>query len=217
MEQGEMNRVTIALQFASPGYIGQPYWPARNTLININKEVHPKLSDAKKQSAILASCEKRGISPDEYQNLIYQAGRPFYTNGNGQIVIPERVFQSFINNASMAAPKAVPRVMSKGLTFIGIKIADGHLRTGKKQQDGSFNRFVKLEESNQRSWSESPFIENFAAEGILLVDPEVIKPDDLRKLLEWGGKWIGIGSARPQGFGRFQIGRWEEAVHAKVA
>jgi hypothetical protein len=110
----------------------------------------------------------------------------------------------------MEAPKAIPRIAAKGLTFIGIRVQGGHLATGKQAADGSFDRFVKNQESNQRQWASSPYIRDFAATGRLQVDPEVIEPEKLKKLIEWGGKWIGIGSARPQGYGRFQVARWEE-------
>ena len=205
-----MQNVSITLKFGEPGYIGLPYWPELNTLINISKDVHPKLGDQKKQQAILAACEKRGITPEQYEDLKTRSARPFYSNGTGEIVIPERVFQSFLNHASMLAPKAVPSIKSKGLTFIGIRVLGGHLHTGKNAADGTFDRFVKNEESNQRMWCSTAFIANFMLEGGLQVDPEVIKPDDLRKLVEWGGKWVGIGGARPQGYGRFQVIEWGE-------
>jgi hypothetical protein len=204
-----MITVTVGLYFDKPGYIGLPYWPEKNTLINLAKEVHPKLADAKKQAALSAALEKRGLTMQDYQNLVVQSERPFYTNGSSEIVIPERILQSFINHASMEAPKAIPRVMSKGLTFIGIKVAGGHLSTGMHKASGEFSRFVKMAETNQRSFSSTPYIAEFTATGRLNVDPEVIEAERLRKLLEWGGKWVGMGSARPQGYGRFSVAKWE--------
>lgn len=208
-----MTNVEVKLRFSEPGYIALPYWPAKNTLINIMKNVHPKLADTKKAAALRASCEKHGVSESEFQQMLIDAERPFHTrNGPGsEIVIPERIFQSFINHCSMEAPKAVPRITEKGLTFIGIKVEGGYFHTGKKAPDGTFDRFVKNQESNQRQWASSPFIREFTASGILKVDGEVIAPDKLLKLLEWGGKWIGIGSARPQGYGRFSVMEWNEA------
>jgi hypothetical protein len=207
-----MKTIGISLHFTDPGYIGMPYWPAKNTVINIAKEVHPKLGDSKKAAAVRASCEKHGISEADYRQMLIDAERPFYTrNGEGsEIVIPERIFQSFLNHSSMEAPKAVPRISAKGLTFIGVRVRGGYLATGKKAPDGTFDRFVKNQESNQRQWASSPYIHDFAAIGVLQVDPEVIEPEKLKKLIEWGGKWIGIGSARPQGYGRFQVMRWVE-------
>jgi hypothetical protein len=209
-------KIQIALEFAEPnskGYIGKPYWPERNTLINIAKDVNPKLGEAKKAAAVAAACEKRGVTPEQYTKLIERAARPFYTRDEtraGEIVIPERAFQSFINHASMEAPRAVPRVPEKGLTFIGVRVNEGFFHTGKTEKDAQlFERFVKNEESNQRMWSSDPFIVNFSARGVLILDETIIKSEELKKLLEWGGHRVGIGGARPQGFGRFRISRWD--------
>lgn len=207
-----MRKINVALGFRDSGYIAKPYWPERNTLINITKDVHPKLGDAKKQQAIAAACEKRGITVEEYQRILDKAEWPFYTkNGRaGEIVIPERIFQSFLNHASMTAPRAIPRIPQKGLTFIGVKISGGSFSTGKTEADAQkFERFVKLEESNQRTFSSDKYIIDFQAQGILELDEEVINATDLKKLVEYGGRWIGIGGARPQGYGRFVVERWE--------
>ena len=194
------------------GYIGQPYWAEKNTEINIMKLVHPKLGDTKKAAAIRAACEKNGIDPEKFSELQAAASRPFYTvdgNRDSEIIVPQRVFQSFLNHASMEAPKAVPKIDAKGLTFIGVKVSNGYFTTGKTVKDAQkFERFVKLEESNQRTFSTSLHIPNADATGVIELDEEVITADNLFKLVEWGGRWIGIGSARPQGYGRFTITRW---------
>jgi hypothetical protein len=211
-------KIAIKLTFGELGYIGKPFWPERNTLINISKDVHPKLAGAKREAAIAAACEKRGLSPENYREIQERAARPFYTANearDGEIVIPARVFQSFLNNASQEAPKVIPKIASKGLTFVGVKVSNGNggawLRTGKKESDAKmFSRFTKLEESNQRSWQEDAYIYDFDAEGVIDLDESVIKSGDLRKLVEYGGRWYGIGSARPQGYGRFTVTRWEE-------
>lgn len=209
---GAVVRIDAAFGFRASGYIGKPFWPERNTLINIAKDVHPKLNEVKKKQAILAACEKRGITPEEYERICDKASWPFYTDGDreAEIIIPARVFHSFLNHTSMAAPKAIPRITEKGLTFIGVHIQGGAFHTGKTEADSlRFERFVKLEESNQRSFSSDPYIIDFQAQGVIELDTEVITASDLRKLVEYGGRWIGIGGARPQGFGRFVVERWE--------
>jgi hypothetical protein len=208
-----MVKVQVAFNFNGSGYIGLPYWPERNTIIDIGKDVHPKLGATKKEQALLAALEKRGLNKEQYEEMQKKAERPFYTvdgSREGTIAIPERIIQSFINNASMQAPKAIPRVSDKGLTFIGVKIADKMMVTEKTITDAKlFERFVKMETSNQRNWCSSFYIDDFIARGIFSVDEEIIMPDDLKKLIEWGGKQIGIGSARPQGYGRFQVAGWD--------
>ena len=213
-----MVKVNVTLAFDQElGYVGKPFWPEITTLIDISHDVHPKLGDAKKAAAVLAACEKRGITPDQYAEIVARSKRPFYTADeslDGEIVIPTRVFQSFLNNASQECPKAVPKIRAKGLTFVGIKISDGKtgrfLRTGKTVKDAlPFSRLVKLEESNQRSQQTDLYIADFDAAGVFTVDEEVIKVDDLRKLIEYGGRWYGIGSCRPQGYGRFTVKVWD--------
>ena len=41
------------------------------------------------------------------------------------------------------------------------------------------------------------------------MDEEIIKSADLQKLMEYGGRMYGIGTARPQGYGRFAVTCWE--------
>ena len=209
-------KVNVAFHFLESGYIGLPFWPERNTLINVSKDVNPRLGDAKKAAALNAALEKRGITPEQYERIIQRASRPFYTStdaddGSGEIIIPQRIFQSFLNHASMKVPRVIPRIAEKGLTFIGIKVADGFFRTGKTIKDTKvFARFVKMEESNQRSFCESQYIIDFSATGILSVDESIIKSNELQRLCEYAGRYIGIGSARPQGFGRFLVNKWEK-------
>jgi hypothetical protein len=213
-----MTRIEVSLHFGEPGYIALPYWPARDMLINIMKPVHPKLGDTKKAAAVRASCEKLGVTQEQYEQILIDAVRPFHTvNGAGsEIIIPERIFQSFLNHSSMEAPKVVPRITEKGMTFIGVKVDGACFHTGKKAPDGSFDRFVKNQQSNQRQLTSSPYIRDFMATAVLKVDGEVIAADKLKKLVEWGGKWIGIGSARAQGYGRFSVAAWQELSTANA-
>jgi hypothetical protein len=207
--------VDVALSFTS--YIGLPYWPERNFLINVGKEVHPKLQGEKREAALRASIEKMGKTMEEYERAKIRAARPFYTLddrnpdlGDGEIIIPERHFLSFLNHVSQTAPKAIPRISNKGLTFIGVRFATTGFSTAKTISNAKvFGRFVKMEESNQRSYCESLYIDNFVAEGRLRVDESIIRVPDLLKLVQYGGKYVGIGSARPQGYGRFTVTRWD--------
>lgn len=192
-------KVTVTLSFPDLGYCGKPFWAEKNLLINIAKEVHPKLSEDKKQAAVNAACEKRGIRREDYADLVEKAARPFYTvsgTRDSEIIIPQRMFQSFLSNASQVAPKAVPRIPSKGLTFMGVRVSDGNggkfLRTGKTEKDArKFERFVKPEESNQRSLSSDDYIADFQATGVLDIDEESSCP---RNSASWSSG-VAAGSA----------------------
>src|ERR1035437_6615191 len=159
-------KINLALQFNERGYVGKPFWPEISTLISISHDVHPKLGDAKKAAAVLAACEKRNITPAGYADIRERSTRPFYTANDqrdGEIVIPARVFQSFLNNTCQSAPKALEAYKSKGLTFVGVKPGDGNggrfLRTGMTVKDALiFSRLVKLETSNQRSRQDDAYI-----------------------------------------------------------
>ena len=67
---------------------------------------------------------------------------------------------------------------------------------------------MKLEESNQRSWQTNPYIVDFQATGEMFCDTTMLKTDDLRRMIDWGGKVVGIGAARSQGYGRFEVIEW---------
>jgi len=69
---------------------------------------------------------------------------------------------------------------------------------------------VKLEKSNQRSWQENWFIDNFEAQGVFQVDERMVTVEKLRSMVEWGGIFVGIGASRGQDYGRFELVKFEE-------
>jgi hypothetical protein len=183
--------VDVSLQFDK--YIAQPYWPERNLLINVARQLHPKWNESKREQGIAAALEKLGKTRQEYNRALIRAVRAFYTIkdqnpdlGDGEIIIPARQFLSFLNHASMKCPKHIPKIAEKGLTFRGIRsIGVEGFTTGKTKADAEvFSRFVKLEESNQRTLSGSPYIADFKARGTIQVREDVIFPDKLRTLVE---------------------------------
>jgi hypothetical protein len=109
-------------------------------------------------------------------------------------------------------PKAMHgNMQNRGDVHAAVRIADCKLLTGKTLKDSKlFIRPVKLEGSNQRTESRSPYIQDFTASGTLLVDEFYISCDELKRLLETGGRAAGIGSARIMGFGRFTVSQWEQ-------
>jgi len=218
-----VKHVNVKLKFDTPesGYIAKPFCPELSTVINVAKDVHPKLGEAKKQQAVLAALEKRGLTKDEWDTIQELAKRPFYTidgTRKGEIIIPQRIFRSFLNHASMKCPKAIPSIKERGMTFIAVTVEShgkhggAHFLTGQTEKDAiEFTRLVKLEESNQWTPATDLYIRDFEASARIGIEEEVITSEDLKKLTEWGGYWIGIGSARPQGFGRFTVTQWEAA------
>jgi hypothetical protein len=39
----------------------------------------------------------------------------------------------------------------------------------------------------------------------------MLSPKDLRSMIEYGAKYLGIGAARSQAFGRFAVQKWESS------
>ena len=68
--------VTIRLK----NYIAHPFWPARNTCIDIEKKsgVNRQKSDEKRIAALKAECEKTGITYERYLELRIEAAEQWY-------------------------------------------------------------------------------------------------------------------------------------------
>lgn len=213
---GAQTKVKVGLQFGDLGYIAKPMTEERNMLINIGKNMHPKWKNEKRQQALQAELDKRGLTMADYERIQMRAARKFYTNtdaddGSGEIVIPRRHLMGMLVQTLKVAPKnAIPKV-DQGLLHVGFHmVGEDYLRTGKTAKDAKkFSRFVKMEESNQRAWEEDHFIYDFTATGTLLLDDSCFRSEDVEKILEWGGKYVGLGSSRNQGYGRFIVAYWD--------
>jgi hypothetical protein len=214
---GGKTAVRIALTFGEEGqgYIGLPYWPELATLINIGKEIHPKLKGAKREQALQAELDKRGLTKADYDRLVLRSQRKFYTAddndlGAGEIVIPRHVLTGMMVQTVKRAPKnAVPQI-NTGLLHVAFQLKDGWLTTGKTKNDAKiFSRFVKNEQSNQRRYEQTPYIYDFVATGTALIDESLVSADDLFRVFEFGGRYVGVGSARDQGYGRFLVNAWD--------
>jgi hypothetical protein len=216
-QPGSKTAVRIALTFGELGYAGLPYWPELATLIDISKEVHPKLKGAKRQQAIEAELIKRGLTQADYDRLVLRSQRKFYTADNsddygaGEIIIPRHVLAAMMVQTVKRAPKnAVPQV-STGLIHVAFQLDKGWITSGKTKADAKlYQRFVKNEESNQRRWDETPYVPNFTATGTALIEESLVSADDLFRIVEFGGRYVGIGSCRDQGYGRFIVSAWDK-------
>jgi hypothetical protein len=108
------------------------------------------------------------------------------------------------------APKnAVPQV-NTGLIHVGFQLKDAWLFTDKTKADAKkFSRFIKNQESNQRRYDESPYIFDFTATGTAIIEESLVSVEDIQKIVEFGGRYVGVGSSRDQGFGRFLVSAWD--------
>jgi hypothetical protein len=199
--------IKVELKFKS--YIAHPMTRERSQVISIQKVsgVNRVRSEENRKQTLAAELEKRGMSEADYAVLQQKANAQFFTTGDGEVYIPGRNFQSFLCHIAHVAPKAV-RVINYQVVRTAVQCSD--LLTGKTEADAKlFGRYVRLEESNERSWQENQFIEDFVASGTISLDETMVAPKDLRSMIEYGAKYLGIGAARSQAFGRFTIQKWE--------
>lgn len=206
-------RVRIGLQFIKKGYIAQPFWTELKTIISIQKTsgFNRLKAEQKRRQALTAELEKREMTMEQYDAIVARSKRPFYRvddSETGEILIPGDNFQAYLANIAHRAPRAVAK-MDPQSCRVAVEVEDPGLLTGKKEPDGIYTRFVKNEESNERMLAESPYIKDFIARGTIIVNTEMIAVDDLRRMIEYGGRWIGIGAARPMGYGRFLVSSWD--------
>lgn len=206
-------RVRIGLQFIKKGYIAQPFWSELKQIIGIQKTsgFNRLKNETKRRQALLAELEKRNLTEADYDEMVAKSKRPFHRLGDseqGEIYIPGDNFQAYLANIAHRAPRAVAKVDPQNCR-VAVEVEGPGLMTGKTAPDGIYSRFVKNEESNERMLAESPYIKDFVATGNLVINTEMIDPKDLQRMIEYGGRWIGIGAARPMGYGRMVISNWE--------
>jgi hypothetical protein len=195
-------------------YIAHPFWPARNTCIEVEKKsgVNRQKSDEKRLAALKAECSRQGLTYEQYLDLRKQASEQWYRNGVGVIYIPRHQISGALVQTIGTAPKALRGQFDRDNFRALVQIGD--FTTDRTAADGVFSRFVKLEGSNQRSWQENEFIgcyldkgEPFEASGTIAVENEK-QAETVKALLAAVVEQVGIGAARKMGFGRGRIADW---------
>lgn len=201
---------TYKLDVLLHSYIGHPYWPERERVINITKMsgMSRARSDANRRKALETWLKENGMTFADWEGLQEIADRPFYTDSTGQIVIPELHVISMIVAACDSA-RAAQRPISPDQVRSAITVSPW--ATGKKEPDKVWERFAVVTAgtgqklSNQRALRVNPFIEATACTGTVMLNQALVSPDKFRKLLDYAGTDIGIGASRKMGFGRFTI------------
>ena len=213
--------IDIALTFEK-GYIADPYVPAREQLINIQKisGMNRAKSEDKRQQSLKDYLQRQGMSHEAYLALESAAKEPWYRNGAG-IIIPSHQFYGCLieacSNASATLRPCDPNNLRHVLT-----VSDLH--TDRETHDGIFQRLVMPKSgtgqplSNQRALRENPFISHFTATGTLAYFPDDLRGqgETLSEFLSWAGQRIGVGASRKMGYGRFVVTTWEPQEAAPV-
>ena len=196
-------------------YIGHPYWPERERLINITKEsgMSRARSDANRNKALETYLKNHNMTVADYERLEELAERPFYTDQDGQIIVPELHVISMIVAACDSA-RAAQRPIGPDQVRSAITVTTWP--TGKTQPDGVWNRFAVVTAgtgaklSNQRALRVNPFVEDVDCEGRIALNATLVDAKKFRQLLDYAGSDVGIGASRKMGWGRFHVISFEE-------
>jgi hypothetical protein len=191
-------------------YIADPYWPEREELVNIEKRcgVNRIKNDDRREAALRNWLTQNKLTMEHYQELQRRAARQWYTDDQGQIVIPRHHFSGCLVQACSSAP-AGARFKGEELRSL-VQLED--FATDRCQADETFRRFCRPTAggsnkvlSNQRTLRSNEVIRHCTAAGTIRLDADAVKPASFRALLEYAGKHVGIGASRKMGFGRFTV------------
>lgn|SRR5262245_25430976 len=200
--------------FFGKGYIGHPYWAEKNRLVDIQKEsgMNRARSGANRRKALEEYLRGIGMTLADYERLEQLADRPWVTDEHGEILVPERHIEGFLV-ATCDQLRAATRPCDPEQVRGRLKVTPW--RTGRNVGDGKYERFAVVTSgtgsklSNQRGYRSNDYIENVDATGEISFDPDFVDPKTLKKALEWGGTFVGIGACRKMGYGRFELRKFE--------
>ena len=210
----ETQIIVFTLSFVQ-GYIADPYYPEREELINIQKAsgMNRSRSDAKREQALKEYLRRLDMTAEQYLDLEKLAQRPWYWNSAGEIVIPaHQMYGCLIEGAKTLSPSQRP-CDPNNLRHI-LRVSD--FATGKKQQDGVYQRLVMPKSgtgqpvSNQRALRKNPYIADFTATGrVTFFLSDIPDAQRLMDFVAYVGQRVGVGASRKMGYGRFTV---EEAL-----
>jgi len=205
-------QVTLEMQ----SYIAHPFWPARSQCIDIEKKsgVNRQRSEDKRLAALKAECDKQGITYERYLELREEAAEQWYRRDDKTIIIPRHQIAGALVQVIGSAPKVLRGPYTRDNFRALVQIGD--FMTDRKEADGVFGRFVKLEKSTQRNWQENEYIgvyldqgQPFRAHGQISVAESKHK-DTVKAIVSAAVTQVGIGAARKMGFGRGVVKAWKE-------
>jgi hypothetical protein len=214
-------QLTATLSFAK-GYIAHPYWPARERLINVQKESGTKRarSEEKRIAALKNYLAAHNMSMEDYLLLEQEADRQFYcsrdlADANGhdrnEIVIPAHQWYGMAAQACDLASSSIRIAKAENIRTI-LQISDSF--TGKLKADGVWDRFVVVTAgagnklSNQRALRSNEYLGPFTTDVTLMFSEDIVAPNKVRDWFQFAGREIGVGASRKFGWGRFSA-QWK--------
>lgn len=225
MERMERKFFKVVLAFAeeygdpeSGWYICNPYLEERNIIIDIQKACgYNRLSQAKKEAALLGELKRQGLTIEDWQRLERLASRQWNRmddlDETSEIIITPHQSYGALRRCCEESPSAQrpcdPQNL-RHLLFVSV------FRTGKFTADGVWVRGVLrksgmgMKLSSQRQAQRNEYIKNFTATGVVGYTPGTInKADQLPSFLERCGQHNGFGASRIMGKGRFHLVSYE--------
>lgn len=194
-------------------YIADPYVEANEAVVDIQKKsgFNRARSQDRREKALLGYLETINLTVEDYHALEAEAAEQWYRNGDGKIIIPRHQLAGCLVAACPGAP-AGARMDDKSFRSL---VQIGDFTTTKDARDGVFSRMALPKDgrgkalSNQRTRRKNDYIEDFDATGIMGVDLDAVKPEQLRALLTYAGKYTKVGACRVMGYGQFEVKMFE--------
>ncbi|MGH2595809.1 MAG: hypothetical protein ACRDH7_07575 [Actinomycetota bacterium] len=218
-----MIRYTIHLK----SFIGHPYWPEMNDLVNITKEsgMSRARSSANRRKALEEHLKTIGMTLADYDALELKANEPFHVDGEGNVLLPKPNVEAMlvatcdtIRAAGRPCPPDMVRTVLRASGWTTDCPASAAL-VWERYAVVSSGTGAKL--SNQRGLRRNQYVgaeppigeptQKVIASGTIDPNPEMVRPDVLKRAIEYAGEWIGIGASRKMGWGRFDLLSWDEA------
>ncbi|QDU81572.1 hypothetical protein Pla110_33140 [Polystyrenella longa] len=199
--------VTIKLE----SYIAKPFWPETSDVIDIEKKsgLNRCRTESTRETALKSYLKKEHMTLEDYQELKIKAKREWHRldndNNESPIVIPRHHLAGCLVETVSTTPAAVRGKFKTNSFRHHVRITD--FLTEKTKADGVFDRYVKLETSNQRNRQRDSFIENVVATGTIQILDQV-NEESLKHLFAHALSETGIGSSRKMGYGRGEILSW---------
>ena len=218
------HRMALTLHFATM-YIADPYLPALEELINIQKAsgMNRARSEQKRQQALSDHLKRIGWDMDRYSALETEAHTPWYRqDGDGSpIIIPSHQYYGCLIEACKNVSASLRPCDASNLRFV-LQVSD--LVTERTAADGDYKRLVMPKSgtgqplSNQRALRVNPYIKDFDATGQVVFDEAQVSQqgDTLEEFLRWAGQFIGVGASRKMGCGRYTIGHYAPMTESAV-
>jgi len=170
------------------------------------KGTKPLLVNRITEEDLKPACRKRSSTPDPKS----EAKKRLYLNQKEEPCIPAKNIKAMIRDAG--SQFKLPQRLStyKSMIKAGIDIEPELIpiidpNNGKIAEWKIDIQIGRLPGKSSRILIIRPRFDNWQLEfKIINKDSEIIKEEILKKILEEGGKWYGLGSYRPE-FGRFEI------------